>query len=64
MHLLHGSPDLPGFSQLIAFAKILAAEVFPIPLGPEKSRAWGIFPEAIIFLSPSRALVESSSPMV
>ena len=30
---LQGSPSL-GFKQLIAFAKIFAALVFPVPLGP------------------------------
>lgn len=33
-HSLQGSPSWPC-SQLIAFAKIFAALVFPVPLGPE-----------------------------
>src|SRR3989344_636151 len=48
-HSLQGSPNFRSeffwfFAirwQLIALAKILAVEVFPIPRGPEKRKAWG-----------------------
>jgi hypothetical protein len=42
--VLHCSHLLQGFTfdsrvQLTTLAKILAAEVFPVPLGPEKRKA-------------------------
>jgi hypothetical protein len=38
LHTQHGSPS-DGFKQLTNFARILAALVFPQPLGPEKRYA-------------------------
>ena len=40
-HSLQGSPFF-GFKQLIALARILAAEVLPDPFGPENKNDWGI----------------------
>lgn len=34
-HSLHGFPSI-GFKQFIAFANILAVDVLPVPLVPEK----------------------------
>ena len=33
------------WTSLIRLAKILAHDVLPTPLGPQKSKAWGMFPE-------------------
>ena len=38
-HASHGSPSL-RFVQLIAFARIRASDVLPVPRGPTKSTAW------------------------
>jgi hypothetical protein len=42
-HSPHGSPSTTC-SQLSAFAKILAVEVFPVPLGPLNKKAWETVP--------------------
>ncbi len=60
LHLLQGSVSFfPCFSQLTIFAMILAADVFPVPLGPANKSAWGIFPEETIFFNSP--LTESKS---
>jgi hypothetical protein len=60
-HLLQEIPFLGGRSQFSIFAIILAAEVLPIPFGPEKRSAWGIFPDAAIFDKDSLTAWLSSS---
>ena len=45
-HSLQGSPSF-GFKQFIALAKILAADVFPVPLVPLKIYACDILPDFI-----------------
>jgi len=50
--VLSGLPDLE-FLQLIVLANILAAEVFPVPLGPQKIYACENEPLDIEFFSVS-----------
>jgi len=45
-HSLHGSPSF-GFKQFIALAKILAAEVLPVPLPPLNKYACPTLPAII-----------------
>ena len=49
-HSLQGLPFC-GFSQLIARARILATEVFPVPRVPQNRYAWPIRSDRIWFLS-------------
>ena len=39
-HTPHGSPSAPRFVQFIAFARMRAVVVFPVPRGPENKYAW------------------------
>ena len=49
-HSLQGSPSL-GFKQFTALAKILAADVFPVPLPPLNKYACPILPLIISFFN-------------
>jgi hypothetical protein len=60
-HLLQEMPFLGGFSQFRILAMILAAEVLPIPVGPEKRSACGILPEEAIFIKDCFTKTLSSS---
>ena len=51
-HLPHAIPVLLS-KQLIDLAKILAVDVFPVPLGPENKYAWAYFCSFIEFFNIS-----------
>mgnify|MGYP000875784013 CR=1 FL=1 len=53
LHSLQGSKSVPGFTQLMAFARIRAHVFFPTPRGPQNKKDCASFPEDNAFFNVS-----------